>query len=204
MHSELRYAKREVAWSKLESNDLVTVCRLLKNILVPLLHIESLTGITDRIEKRGGWGSLRVPKTEDSLTESESNLLETMEQDQWKGILEQLNYRIKRLQQTMVEGFDHALYTLELAKRPLSSAKADLEANSPGCSPGERGFADCLENMIRDGLLQRETPLKEWCAGKGMDDPSHLDGMKRLEYPSHERHQSQLYLILDVRMFILF
>lgn len=52
--------------------------------------------------------------------------------------------------------------------------------------------------MIKEVLLQPEISLKEWCVEKGMDDPSHLDSMKLLEYSSHERHQSQLYLILDV------
>lgn len=198
IQSELRYAKREVAWGKLGSKDMVTICRLLKNILVPILGIESLTGITDRIEKRGGWEALRVPKTADSLSESESNSLEDKEKGQWKEILEQLNDRVRRLQQTVIEGFDHSLYTLELVKRPVSPANTDLEANSPGCSPGERGFAKCLENMIQDFLRQREGPLKEWCAA------SQLNGMKPSDYPLHERHQSQLYLILDVCKFILF
>jgi hypothetical protein len=201
IQSELRYAKREVSWGKLGPKDMATICRLLRNILVPILGLESLTGIADRIEKRGGWGSLRVPMTEDNLSESESKLLEVIEKGQWEETLGQLNGRVKQLQQAMIEGFNHALYTLELARSPLPRARADLEANSVGCLPGERGFAECLENMIRDFLSQREGPLKEWCSEKRMDDPSQLNGMKPSAYSSHERHQSQLYLILDVCIF---
>lgn len=127
MHSELRYAKREVTWSKLGSKDMVMICRLLKDILIPIFSIESLTCITDRIEKRGGWGSLGVPKTEVRLTDSESNLLESMDQGQWNGVLEQLNYRTRRLMQSMVESFDHALYTLELANGPYPQLSLTLK-----------------------------------------------------------------------------
>lgn len=201
IQSELRYVKREMAWGKLGAKDIVTIYRLLRRILVPVYGMEALTEITDRIEKRGGWGGLRNPRTADSLTESEFNYLEDKEKRQWKWILEQLGGPVRRLQQAMIEGFDHCLYTLELAKRPASPAKTDLEANSPGCSPGERGFAKYLENMIEDFLGQREGLLKEWCAEKGMDDPSQLNAMKPSDYPLHERHQSQLYLVLYVSLF---
>ncbi|KFZ19176.1 hypothetical protein V501_00789 [Pseudogymnoascus sp. VKM F-4519 (FW-2642)] len=198
VQSELRYAKREVAWGKLGSKDMVTICRLIKNILVPILGIESFIGITDRIEKRGGWEALRVPKTANSLTESKSNSLEDKEKGQWKEILEQLNDRVRQLQKTVIEGFDHSLYTLELAKRPLSPADTDIEANSLGYSAGERGFAKYLENAIQDFLRQREGPLKKWCAEMGVDDSSQLNGMKPSDNSLHELHQSQLYLILDL------
>jgi hypothetical protein len=201
IQSELRYAKREVSWGKLPAKDIVTTCRLLKNILVPVFGMESLTAVTDRIEKRGGWGALGVPNTVDSLTASDVNALEDKEKWQWKDILEKMNYPVIQLQRTMVEGLDHSLYTLELAKRPAPSVATDLEANSLECSPGEKGFAKYLENTIQDFLGLGEGLLNEWCIEKGMDAPSQMSTMEPSDYPLHERHQSQLYFILDVSLF---
>lgn len=201
IQAELRYAKREVAWGKLGPKDMVTICRLLKNILVPLWGMESLTGITDRIEKRGGW---RIPKMLNStrnLIESDLNSLEDEEMEQWKDILGKLNYPVHRLQQAVIEGIDHSLYTLELAKRPVSPVKTDLEEYSLGCSTGKISPAKGLENMIQDFLGRREGLLREWCTEKGVDDSSQLNGMAPLDNQLHQRHQSQLYLILNVSLY---
>lgn len=197
IQSELRYAKREVAWGKLGARDIVTICQLLKNILVPALGMESITEVTDRIENRGGWGALRIPNTADSVTELDLDSLEENEKCQWKEMLEKLVDPTEQLQRAIIDGLDHSLYTLEFAKRPASRFRADLEANDPDCSPGERGGAKRLETGIQDFLGRCEEILNEWCAEKGMDTPQ-LKSMKPSDYPLHERHQSQLYLILDL------
>lgn len=197
IQSELRYAKREAGWAKLGAKDFDMLDRLLKNILLPVLGMESLVEVTDRIERRGGWRSFRASTTAHTMTESELNALEEKEKEQWRWIFEQLRGLVRRLLQAMIEGLDHSTYALEFAKRPASS-KTDLEANGLDSQPGGKGFAAHLEEMIQDFLEQREGPLKEWCASKGMDDPSQKNSMKPLDYPLHLRHQAQLFLFLDV------
>ena len=198
IQSELRYAKLEAAWGKLNGKDISTIARLLKQVLVPILGMESLTEVTDRIEQRGGWGSLRMANADHNLTEAELISLEEKEKEQWLLIFERLRDPVHRLQQAMVEGLDHALYTLEFAKRPASHAKTDLEANGSGTAFVKKGFSPYLENMIQEFLGKREGFLKEWCSSKGIEYPPDGDNVKRLDSPLHERHQSQLYLILDV------
>jgi hypothetical protein len=171
IQSELRYAKREADWAKLGEKDFDMLCRLLKNILLPVFGMESLVEVTDRIEKRGGWRSFRASMTAPTMTESELNALEKKEKEQWRWIFEQLRGPIRQLLQAMIEGLNHSTYALEFAKRPASS-KPDLEAKGLDSQPGGKGFAAHLEKMIQDFLKQREGPLKEWCTSKGMDDPS--------------------------------
>jgi hypothetical protein len=202
IQSELRYEKREAGWAKLGPEEYENIYQLLKYILLPILGMESLTQVADRVEKRGGWTAVRAPKNTHSLTESELNALEEKEKEQWQWIFDQLRGPVRKLQQAMMEGLDHALYTLELAKRPRSSTKSDIEANVLERSPGEKGFAVNLENRIQEFLQQREGPLKEWCTSKGMDDPSQRESTKPSDYPLHQRHQSQLYLVLDVSLFL--
>lgn len=197
IQSELRYAKREAGWAKLGAKDFGMLYRLLRNILLPILGMESLVEVTDRIEKRGGWRSFRASMTAHTMTESELSALEEKEREQWRWIFEQLRGPVRQLLQAMIEGLDHSSYALEFAKRPAAS-KVDLEAKGLDSQPGGNGFAAHLEKKIQDFLEQREGPLKEWCASKGMDDPSQKNSMKPSDYPLHRRHQAQLYLFLDV------
>lgn len=196
--SEMRYAKREAAYSKLSAKDYGTLGRLCKNILLPILGMESLTEVTHRLEKRGGWSAIRAP-TNNELNEKEFNALEEKEKEQWHSIFEQLYGPIRELQKIMAEGLDHSLYQLELMKKPKGFAKGDIEAHAVDTAPGCKGFSKLLEDGINTFLKQREGPLKQWCAEKGMDHSTERDGVKPGDYPLQQRHQSQLYLILDVR-----
>lgn len=199
--AELRYAKREVAWGKLSPKDFSNIMRLLKNIVHPVLGIDTLTQVTDRIEKRGGWGSVRAANAPAGYTEDDLKALEEKEREQWQWIFELLHSRVQRLKDAMLEGLQHFLYTLEFEKRPKSAAQPDIEASgsdSTAGSPGEKGFASRLEAMISEYAAQREGPIKEWCTGKGMDSNPNGSEANPSDYPLHDRHQSQLYLILDV------
>lgn len=198
IQAELRYAKLEIAWGKLGGKDFSTMTRLLKSILVPILGMESLTDVTDRIEKRGGWGAVRLPKSGHELTEAEFAALEEKEKEQWTWIFDKLQGPVHQLQQAMIEGLEHCLYTLEFAKRPKSHSKTDIEATGSGFVFGAKAFAPFLEARIQEFLRNRESFLKEWCAFKGMDYPPKVDGVDPSDHPLHERHQSQLYLVLDV------
>ncbi|KAG0652725.1 hypothetical protein D0Z07_0346 [Hyphodiscus hymeniophilus] len=197
IQAELRYAKLEAAWGKLRGKDISTITRLLKGILVPILGMESLTDVTDRIEKRGGWGVLRLPKTDHGLTEAEFVALEEKEKQEWNWIFDKLQRPVHKLQQAMIEGLDHCLYTLEFAKRPKDHANIDIEASPSGSYFVGKAFAPFLESKIQEFLSNRENFLKEWCAFKCLDYPKR-DGVEPSEYPLHERHQSQLYLVLDL------
>jgi hypothetical protein len=197
--AELRYAKREADWSKLSADDYGTLVRLCKNVLLPVLGMESLTEATDRLERRGGWSSIRTP-SDNSISEKDLGALETKEKEQWRLVFEQLHGPIMELQAIMGEGLEHTLYQLGLVKRPQAAATNDMEANTLDNGPGGRQFAKRLEYGIQQFLKQREGPLKDWCAEKGMDHITVRDGVKPTDHPLHHRHQSQLYLILDVSL----
>ncbi|CZR54877.1 uncharacterized protein PAC_04761 [Phialocephala subalpina] len=195
--SEMRYAKREADYSKLSAKDYGTLGRLCKNILLPILGMDSLTEVTDRLEKRGGWSAIRTPMDHE-MSEKEFNTLEEKEKEQWHSIFEQLQGPVLELQKIMAEGLDHSLYQLELVKKPKGFAKSDIEAHAVDTAPGCKGFSKLLEDGIDRFMKQREGPLKQWCAEKGMDHSTERDSTQPTDYPLHQRHQSQLYLILDL------
>jgi len=173
IQSEMRYVKREFAWGKLAAADYVQIVRLLKNVLLPMIGMETVIQVADRVETQGGWAA----------TSAESVVTTTDELERWHGLFRQLKSPVQRLWQAMIEGLDYAFYTLEITKKPAFSTTAELDAKG--------GLASSLDQSIQNFLHDREEPLKEWCRLNGMDPPC-------AKSPLHQRHQFQLYLILDV------
>lgn len=198
IQADMRYVKREAAWGKLGPNDISTVCKLTKNILTPILGMESITHVTDIVASRGGWGAVRLPNPDHFTTDSELIALENEEKEHWTWIFERFRDPVSQLEQAVLESLDHSLYTLELAKRPPVPAKADIEANPLGSSTESTDFADRLENGIQRFMTERESPLKEWCSSKGIHDPFDDNTLKTIKNPLRERHKSQLHVVLNV------
>lgn len=201
--SELRYAKVEATWDKLDAKDLETISHLERKILFPILGMECLSHATHRIEKRGGWEAVSGLKADHSLTEAEYVHLRDREREQWQWICGQLCDRAQQLQKGMIIGLDESLYALRLGKRPASSVRTDLEANGHNYSPENRDWVAHCEGMIQQFLKERQGPLEDWCASKGMDDSSQQNYATQQDYPLHQRHLSQVHLVLDVSFFIL-
>ena len=197
IHSELRYAKREISWAKLGAKDFGKVSRLLRDILVPVSGMESLVDVAHLIEQRRDWEIAQPSETTPKLGPFALNASERSEKEQWDWIFAQLQGPSRRLLLIMIEGLDHALYTLEFAKRPHSSTMSDIEANGLH-QAGDRGLVDRLERAIQEFLHEREGPLKEWCTTKGMDLLPSGQNVNSSGGSLHERHQSQLYLLLNV------
>jgi Putative ER transporter, 6TM, N-terminal len=197
IHSELRFAKREFSWAKLGARDFSKISKLLRGILIPVSGMESLVNVASLIEKRRDLNAAQPYETTPQLTTSNSDASERIEKEQWDWIFKQLQGPVHALLMVMIEGLDHALYTLEFAKRPHSAVKSDIEAKDPH-QPGERGFVDRLESAIQEFLQQREGPLKEWCTSKGMDLPPSGQIPNSSTDTLRERHQTQLFLLLNV------
>lgn len=194
VQTEVRYAKREFAWAKLGTKDYGKMYTLLKGILQPLLGLESIVEVTDRIEKRGGWRG----GSSHSAMKPGQIVVEENEKEEWIWLFEKLHGPVEQLKQAMIEGIDHASYTLEITKRPKSSPKADVESKGSGSQLSGKECATHLEDSIREFIQQREAPLRQWCTNKGMDEPTDKKSTRHTNYGLHQRHQAQLYLVLDV------
>lgn len=185
--AELRYAKREAGWDYLGPRELVELTRSLKSILASILWMKSLIEAATRIEKRGGWDCFR----ESGVSHPAAG---EVEKQQWNWIFEQILGPTEQLSQAMDDGIDHIACSLRFRKPPAAS-RSDHEANG-------NVAAKQLEQLIGDYLKQQEGSLKTWLLWKDMDDPSQVEALKRGRKPAdsqiRERHQLQLYFLLDV------
>ncbi|KAK6366860.1 hypothetical protein LTS17_010411 [Exophiala oligosperma] len=188
IQSEMRYVKREIAWSKLNAKDFVCVSKLLRNVLISMGGIETVIQGSDRLEKMGGWASAELYK---------ETRRDIVDQDQEEQSLSQLFLQLQQPSQqligAMIEGLDYAFFILGFMRKPAFATREDLESRK-AASPEGRGFAGHLERAIDDFLKARERPLMEWCSTKSFDTIPGPD----MPAAHRQRSRSQLYLILDL------
>lgn len=194
IHSQIRYVKREFTWSKLSAGDFVSIMKLMKNILVPVTGMETVVQLAHRVEKLGGWGSIEPGRT---LPRSGTTTPDEMpiqdEQELWKNFFLNLSESLHDLWEAMLQGLDYAFFTLQITRKPAFFTKEELLARGTATTEGG-SFATFLEQTIQDFLTAREEPLKEWCRLTGQDGVPGATSKN----PLSQRHQSQLYLILNV------
>lgn len=69
LHGDMPFAKREIAWGKLDAKDLDEIFTLFRAILIPLIGMTTIADIFERIAERRGWVKPRKPRVRD-MTES--------------------------------------------------------------------------------------------------------------------------------------
>ncbi len=213
MHADVTFAKREMAWGKLNASDIDELLKLFQGILLPMTGMSSSADIFQRIAEVRGW----------TQRETASSPENEKRKNQWNEIMRTLHDPFQTVTETMHDGLQHALYTLELAKPPKKQkaskkskddnvASKDVEADAGFMKPGDPEYAAYLSKKIDSFYEQRKTTLAVWCQQRGMkmdagpfENPSQTalnistDNAKRTEDPEeHTRNQRQLYLVLYV------
>ena len=220
INADITFAKREVAWGKLDASDLDELLSLLQEILLPMTGMSSVADIFQRLAERLGW------------TQRETALSSENEKgkSQWNEIMRSLHEPFQTVTEAMHDGLQHALYTLELAKPPKKqkasktsssndATPTDVEANAGILRPGDPKYAAYLTEKIDTFYEHRKATLAVWyqqrCEQKGLkmdDNPFKNPSQKALEMSSerrkliddpeeHAKNQRQLYLTLYVGEF---
>ena len=217
MHADVTFAKREMAWGKLDASDIDELLKLFQAIILPMAGMSSAADIFQRIAETRGW------------TQQETALSPENEKrkDQWNEIMRTLHDPFLTVTETMHDGLQHALYTLELAKFPKKqkagkkssgndAASKDVEADAGIMKPGDSEYAAYLTKKIDVFYEQRKTTLAVWCQHRGIkmnadlfENPSEtaLNISTENVNPTHDpeeraRNQRQLYLVLYVSRFL--
>ena len=217
MHADVCFAKREMAWGKLDASDIDELLKLFQEIMLPVTGMSSAADIFQRIAERRGW----------TQRETASSLENEKRKSQWNEIMQTLHDPFRTVTENMHDGLEHALYTLELAKPPPKkkaskkgsgddAASKDLEAGAGLIKPGDPEYAAYLTKKIDAFYEQRKTTLAVWCQQRGInmdakpfENPSQTglnirsENSSRTEHPEeHAQNQRQLYLVLYVSDFL--
>ena len=212
---DLTFAKRELAYGNLCADEIDEMFKLFRKIFLPLTGMSSLADIFERIAEKGGWTS-KV----DEETETDEARKRT-EKKQWNEIMQTLHTPFEIMTETLNDGLQHTLYTLDLAKVPKKDGKTgrtvdadskdkDVEAKGNIVEPGETGYAAHLKKRIDEFYEERKTILAVWCKQKGIDvDADMLNRsspfgstihLPNENLQTHQRNKRQLYLILYVSL----
>ncbi|KAL8654426.1 MAG: hypothetical protein Q9226_003439 [Calogaya cf. arnoldii] len=185
----IAFAKREIAYGKLDASELSDLVKLMREAMLPIIGMSSVADIFSRVAER------RV---------------KTTEKEQWSQIMKTLHQPFEVWTQWMNQGLQHVLFALELGnnstkrdKKTVHSKNAnvsDLEANGDAIEPGDERFAGVLSTKIDQFYEQRRVTLDAWCHQKGSElqyQQQRRSGLgSGMEITDHERYQRQLYLIL--------
>ncbi len=211
------FAKREVAYGNLDASELSRLIKLMQQIMLPIFGMSSVADIFDRVAERRGW---KTTTEGEPIHPERSRAAKEKEISQWNEVMKSLHHPFNVLTETMDQGLQHALYTLELAKRPkkrhslkkgdtIDGASSDTEAKGGIIEPGDEGFADSLSASIDQFHEQRKLTLDTWCTQHGMDlnearnqELMPLDSGVGTTSPDHQRRQRQLYLTLYIEFLL--
>ncbi|KAF2452593.1 hypothetical protein BDY21DRAFT_358551 [Lineolata rhizophorae] len=202
LHSDLPFAKREVAWGKISPEDFNEVSRLLRGVLIPITGLASVIDIFDRIasayNNEGGWPDINHENADPDIIKRDAT------QD-WNSIMSTVNHKFQSILEVMDEGVQHVMITFSLAKpqeetkkkkkmrttngdnrrreqRPNVEGQKDVERDAKNTSPGEEGFAAYMEEKCKTFDQGKECALRSWCQSKGIElSPQFFDD------PTHER-----------------
>ncbi|KAF4637953.1 hypothetical protein G7Y89_g102 [Cudoniella acicularis] len=205
VYGDLPFAKREIAWGKLEAKDLDEIFVLLRAILIPLVGLSTITDIFERIAERRGWThAARTQHDEAEAWEHAEEEAKNEEKRVWNEIMKTLHEPFVVLVTALDEGLEHAGLTLELITPPKKKKGEDEESKSADPKPGQPEFTKFLNTRTKDFYGGRGHTLKAWAKEKGLSaeqfDSFHgsTSGENQLNPNEiqHGRDQQQLYLIL--------
>ena len=206
LHADVTFAKREMAWGKLDASDIDELLRLFQEIVLPMTGLSSAANIFQRIAEHQGW----------TRRETDSSPGNEKSRYQWNEIMRTLHDPFETMTQTMHDGLQHVLYTLELAKLPkdhkankrsnaTDAASIDVEADAGVKRPGDPKYAAYLSQKIDIFVEQRKRTLALMCQQRGVQkdanpfENSSQTAFRMNEDPEeHAKNQRQLYLVLYV------
>ncbi|KAL2131186.1 hypothetical protein VTI74DRAFT_5434 [Chaetomium olivicolor] len=196
LHADIPFAKRDIAWGKLDAEDLGEMYKLFRNVYVPILGMNTIIDIFKRFSEHPDWdGTDDAP--DDVAAEKD------LEKHVWNEVMKQVQEPFDILSEAVDQGLEHAAMCLELVKRPKkpsskvgrrgsNQSDIDLEANQEP-KPGDPGFARVLDDKVQSFYCRKGELLRKWVEERGIN----LDeGGAEQSYFRSERDQVQLYIVL--------
>ncbi|KAH8725865.1 hypothetical protein GQ44DRAFT_680675 [Phaeosphaeriaceae sp. PMI808] len=204
--ADLPFAKREIAYGKLTPDDLESISKQLRSIMMPIVGLSSVFDLFERAAELSNWG-------DDDKVEHEEQRKKAV--SEWNEIFQHLHEPFHEIFQALDDGLTHVLLKLGLVsppKKKKGEQKDDEEAKGDSIKPGDVGFAAHLEKQASIFFSKKEPALRHWAKIKGIklrsdyfSSPDTLDDETLKRIPSiatRKRDQGQLYMLLYM-MFLL-
>lgn len=197
LHVDVPFAKREIAWGRLDAKDLAEIFKLFRNLYIPILGMNTIIDIFRRFSERPDW-------TIDGDAPAEIIAEKLKEQHVWDEVMKQVQEPFEILSEAIDKGLEHAGICLgilpRLKRQPVrrfsqpnqNPFETDLEG-AEELQPGDLHFARVIDEKIYAFRSRKGELLRTWVRQRGvnLDD----DGGGPSSFRS-ERDQVQFYIIL--------
>jgi hypothetical protein len=188
LNADLVFAKRDVAWGKLDAKDLSNLFKHFRDVYVPIMGMTTIVDIFKRVAEHRGWDV--EEEDEDALC------VKDREKRLWNQVMKQMHEPFEILSETVCQGLDHAGILLELLPGPAKKSR-DVEADAGSTKPGDVGFGAIVEEKISQFNSRKGELLKAWLRERALANEEEMNGME----PHHsaerrERQQAQFHIVL--------
>ncbi|KAK3952214.1 hypothetical protein QBC32DRAFT_145674 [Pseudoneurospora amorphoporcata] len=191
LHADMGFAKRDIAWGRLDAKDLGHLFTLLRNVYIPVLGMTTIIDIFKRVSETEGW------HTEED-TPPEVVAEKEMEKRVWNEVMKQMHEPFDILSEAIDKGLQHAALQLDLTPRPKKSKTADIEekAGQP-LQPGDLGYAQVIHDKVTAFYAKKGELLKIWVKQKGLVyDEEGFTANDQAPLERQKRDQAQLNILL--------
>lgn len=171
--ADLPFAKREVAIGKLGPDDLQELFRRLRECMIPAIGLTCMSDIFERQSEDRGWDrsvSFANVSLVDAADEADQARIQSM--NEWHELIKILKEPFSSITDTVDEGFEHVLLTLQLKKPDKTAAKPDdRESSGDSPRPGYTDFAQAYRTRIEEFQESKKLMLRGWCRIHGIELP---------------------------------
>ncbi|KAK3334420.1 hypothetical protein B0H65DRAFT_534931 [Neurospora tetraspora] len=191
LHADMGFAKRDIAWGRLDATDLSHMFTLLRNVYIPVLGMTTIIDIFKRVSETQGW------YTEED-TPPEVVAEKEIEKRVWNEVMKQMHEPFEILSEAIDKGLQHAALQLDLTPRPKKSKTADIEekAGQP-LQPGDLGYAQVIHEKMTAFYAKKGELLKIWVKEKGLVyDEEGFTAHDQVPLERQKRDQAQLNILL--------
>ncbi|KAG9248946.1 hypothetical protein BJ878DRAFT_411671 [Calycina marina] len=206
LHEDIQFAKREMAWGKLDAADIDELFALFRGVIIPLIGMSTISDIFERISERRGWIKPRKPHAKDSSEawEHSTEKEKASEKKTWNDVMKALHEPFSTALSAMDQGLEHAGVVLEILPAALKKKKGDEEEGEKDPVPGDAEYSKFMDEQMLSFYSNRGKALRAWAKAKGLSEeqfdsastpPPDTEDCTPDE-AKHRRDQQQLYLIL--------
>lgn len=209
LNSDLPFAKREIAFGNLGPDDLQSVARLLRLIMLPMVGLSCISDIFERIAEDRGWVSIPFDDGASLSGTALGDMTKRRAVLEWHELMRALREPFQEMADVIDEGLEHAMIDLRL-KKFKKSTPTDAEAKGDRPKPGDEGFAEYLNQRTKSFHKRKQSMLVAWCRVRGIELPDDFftnpEVMKNFQDPDwlkldfdpalRARSRRQLYICL--------
>jgi hypothetical protein len=172
LQGDLPFAKREIAVGKLGPDDIQTIFRLLRAIMVPVVGLSCMSDVFELTAERRGWNrSYSVAGLTMDAAEDEDQKIRIEIVNEWHELMKALKEPFQLMTNVISQGLEHILIVSRLGPKARTKSKAeDLESEGSDPKPGGM-ISHCslrpfylLTNIIQIKLFRPSSGHKRRCS----------------------------------------